>query len=454
MYMNVVIAREVMILLQRTKRCQKYSPPTYKKATLQFVGVTIYSIILGLLWYYLLHYFTHRNDDDENDQNGSDSSRETYAIPLRKYSIPAFYVLVVGIPLLYLLYICVVIWYQKLLPKAQAGGGTVTTGGTGLTMVSNNRSSTNRNSTTNRLSSLLELRKGISNRNNATTTATATATALATTSATTSKSNNTIDKSTTKTKNDNDNDNNSHHQDNDISKSTATATATAIGDNNAATATTATTTTTARSSTSTSTSSPAVVRYGRLNILVMYFARIIFVFFCIWLPGMIMYYMAYVPDRNSSGLLHTVGLLFFSLQAIVSSGLAMSKPDIRQAIIDLYHDTIRTYILSVSASLKNRRRQQQQQQQGPSPSSSQSPSKLNAVIDNDIDIIDNGNIDIDKDKVNDHDHVVVDDDDGDDNGTRKETALLPITMIDGTSSSDDVEAPLMQEQSTIINTIK
>mgnify|MGYP003337290880 CR=1 FL=1 len=51
---------------------------------------------------------------------------------------------------------------------------------------------------------------------------------------------------------------------------------------------------------------------------------------------MIMYYDAYSPNRNSSGLQHNLAMIFFSLQAIVSSIMAMTKPDVRKSIYNLY----------------------------------------------------------------------------------------------------------------------
>merc|ERR1712032_213547 len=58
-------------------------------------------------------------------------------------------------------------------------------------------------------------------------------------------------------------------------------------------------------------------------------------------PGMVMYYNAYSPDRNSSGLQHNLAMIFFSLQAIVSSIMAMTKPDVRKSIYNIYdHNNI------------------------------------------------------------------------------------------------------------------
>jgi len=89
-YMSAVIANEVLLLLQRTKQIQRYIPPSYKKAAIQFGVVSIYATVLAVLWYMLLYYF----------RSGSSESmiRSTVAIPLRRISMPIFYVLVVVIP--------------------------------------------------------------------------------------------------------------------------------------------------------------------------------------------------------------------------------------------------------------------------------------------------------------------------------------------------------------------
>jgi len=50
-----------------------------------------------------------------------------------------------------------------------------------------------------------------------------------------------------------------------------------------------------------------------------------------------MYYTGYALNKKSVGLLHNIGLLFFSLQSVVSFGMAMTKPDVRKSIYDLYY---------------------------------------------------------------------------------------------------------------------
>ena len=107
MYMNVIIAYEVMILLRRTKNCQRYTPPSYKKASIQFGVVTVYAITIAMLWFWLLNYFA------------STYVRATVAIPLQHITVPIFYVFVFIIPTVALLWICFCIWKEKLLPPGQ-----------------------------------------------------------------------------------------------------------------------------------------------------------------------------------------------------------------------------------------------------------------------------------------------------------------------------------------------
>ena len=99
-----------MTLLRMTKNCQRSAPPSYKKAGIQFGIVSAYAAVLAILWYYLLHYFTSPG-----------VLKAAVAIPLRRYSMPIFYILVFVIPTIALVCICFIIWKQKLLPKGQVG---------------------------------------------------------------------------------------------------------------------------------------------------------------------------------------------------------------------------------------------------------------------------------------------------------------------------------------------
>ena len=401
MYMNCIIAHEVMVLLRRTKNIQRYTPPTYKKASLQFLVVTIYAITLGLLWFFLIHsdsFFGTKEDDSENALSSS-SSRDAVAIPWRQYSIPIFYVLIVAIPLVYLVYVCFTIWKQELFPKGQVTvpviprpriiiTGTSTGTGTGISRLTNPLSKSTRTlqQTIDGLFSRSRTTSTSDNNNNnnndsdnnnnndndtdnpTTTTTTMTTTSGATNSTKTKKDDSNghsqpiHDESTTKNSttvavatgdddsgsSNNNNNNNNNNNDNVVAtiatisnknndddatpqthlNSNSTTKNTMLPsfnnyNNNRPPPTSSNTTTpmTVTAATTTTTTTTSSVVGGRLNILVMYFMRIILVFFFVWLPGMIMYYRAYETDRTSAGLLQNIGFLFFTLQAIVSGSM-------------------------------------------------------------------------------------------------------------------------------------
>mmetsp|Transcript_20258 Transcript_20258/g.47471 ORF Transcript_20258/g.47471 Transcript_20258/m.47471 type:complete len:753 (-) Transcript_20258:1456-3714(-) len=297
-YLNVIIAREILVLLQRTKNIQRYSPPSLKKAGIQFGVTASFAAVVATFWYLLLH----RWDDwfasgTYGDTATNSKTRRTEDIPWREFTIPVFYVLVVALPACYLSWVCFAIWHQKLLPKNHIGRRRTTTQQlikNPSSSTTNPRRSTARWSLFRSKASARTVSTGASSanqNNNITDNTTASVTTRGTGTTTSSQS---------------------QSQSQSTSHKTLTSTTTS-----------ATTTTT-------------VVQTGRLNVLAVYFARIILVFFFIWLPGMIMYYVAYQPNRNTSPLLHNIGLMFLSLQAIVSCGMAMTKPDVIQAIGELY----------------------------------------------------------------------------------------------------------------------
>merc|ERR1712238_135682 len=195
---------------------------------------------------------------------------------------------------------------------------------------------------------------------------------------------------------------------------------------------------------------------GRLNILVMYFLRIILVFFFVWLPGMIMYYKAYETDRTSAGLLQNIGFFFFTLQAIVSGSMAMSKPDVRKAVYNLYNDIIQILFGGIMQCIKNRRQeqkekeqQQQQEQQGQSSTTSpQSSSKStvaksstgNTAVD-----IESGN-DSDSNKSND----VNNEDYNNSNDLKEDVALARMIEETECDENDDVEAQSSSTEITFV----
>ena len=275
-YMNAVIAREVLVLLRRTKDRQRYVPPSFKKAGIQFGIVTAFATALGILWMCLLHYFT--------STSSGRTVRATVAIPQEKFSIPVFYSLVVILPAAYLLWVCFEIWQKELLPKSKGFLGESDSSGTSSGYIQYPS-----------LSNIVgSFRKKISSR------------FIDITAASTvwdSRDN-------TATSN--------------LAESTPNTNEAAVNSvpNASPDATTPTTT--------------IAIAKGCLNVLAMYFMRVILVFYFLWLPGMIMYYIGYQTVRN--GLPHNLALICFSLQAIVSNGIALIKPDVKKSIYDLWDE--------------------------------------------------------------------------------------------------------------------
>ncbi len=288
-YMNAIIAREVLILLRNTKDCKQYVLPSFQKAGIQFAGVTAFATVLGVLWLYILHY-----------SSTTSAIRAITAIPVESFSITAFYLLVVILPGIYLIWVCFEIWHKELLPKDEVT----------IDQNSGHQSgdSTNKTEETSQPSFKnifdkevwVSFGKAVSNR--------------------------LISKGHPGPSDPRDYTHDTHLS----GSSNVVGSRTKNGDEIAASKPTF------REDQTPSTISSE--NRGRLNVLTMYFFRIILVFFFLWLPGMIMYYMGYETDRNASDLLHNFGLIMFSLQAIVSNGMAFTKPDVKKSICELWEE--------------------------------------------------------------------------------------------------------------------
>lgn len=76
---------------------------------------------------------------------------------------------------------------------------------------------------------------------------------------------------------------------------------------------------------------------GRLKVLIVFFARIVFVGLLFWLPSCIVYTVSWrLPEVNSTKILtFNIALIFSGLQAISSFIFSLTKPDTRKLIFDL-----------------------------------------------------------------------------------------------------------------------
>lgn len=74
----------------------------------------------------------------------------------------------------------------------------------------------------------------------------------------------------------------------------------------------------------------------RLIVLVKYFARIIIVYILLWIPIAILY-LQKVNENGDQGIRYYQGCLLFALQVWVSFGFALTKPDVRKAVVRLLY---------------------------------------------------------------------------------------------------------------------
>ncbi len=298
-YMNAIIAREVLVLLRNSKDGRQYSPPSFWKAVVQFTGVTLYASILGVSWMYLLNYSSSTN-----------GARATKAIPAEKFSISVYFLLVIILPGIYLLWVCFDVWHKQLLTKEN----NTTVEPKRHLSIDGSRSTarcTDEMSHPSSLKSLFEFsfRNTGSNRlqngdfrdntNDTRNTNKSLSSKLAfsnTTSNTTSTDGSVL---------------------NSMAKSLQEN---ALRDSIPPLATT------------------LVSSDENLKSMATHFFRIILIFFVLWVPGMILYYRGYQTDRNASSILHNIGLMMFSLHAIVSNLTALSKPDVKRSTQDLYEE--------------------------------------------------------------------------------------------------------------------
>jgi hypothetical protein len=93
LWMNALIANAVFELLKDTHKGIRVKPPTIKKATVRGIIVYIYALII-----FFAHYFLDGNIN------------MTIAAPI-------YFMLSAGFPIIYLCYVCIIIWYRGLVPS-------------------------------------------------------------------------------------------------------------------------------------------------------------------------------------------------------------------------------------------------------------------------------------------------------------------------------------------------
>jgi len=108
LYLNAIVAYEVLVLLTDSFQRKHHTPPSIKRVTLQASLVYVITIIISLVHFYggkkLL------SDDDDNLE---------YVLGSLILELVISLVFVFGIPLAYLIYVCIVIWRKKLMPDVE-----------------------------------------------------------------------------------------------------------------------------------------------------------------------------------------------------------------------------------------------------------------------------------------------------------------------------------------------
>jgi hypothetical protein len=96
LWMNAVVAHAVFDLLKKSHQGVRVKPPAMKKATIQAAVVYCYALIIFFAHYYL---------------DGNEDINMTTAAPV------IYFMLSAGFPIIYLCYVCIVIWYRGLVPS-------------------------------------------------------------------------------------------------------------------------------------------------------------------------------------------------------------------------------------------------------------------------------------------------------------------------------------------------
>ncbi|OEU06454.1 hypothetical protein FRACYDRAFT_254471 [Fragilariopsis cylindrus CCMP1102] len=106
---------------------------------------------------------------------------------------------------------------------------------------------------------------------------------------------------------------------------------------------------------------------GQLKALVLFFCGICSVVYLLWVPGHLIYdlsFSIYFRRRSESQLLYSIGILFCSIQVVVSAGIKLTKPDIRRKV---------TRLLTLSCCQQDDSQQRRTRNRGPSTTASEAP---------------------------------------------------------------------------------
>jgi len=101
--MNAFVAYEIYILLKRSNIRQRSDPPSIWRVALQ----AMIAYVFGLFIFVMHHNIVHNNDSFADDNPNDDICMAIHAV--------FNYTFCVGIPITFLIAICIAIWYQGLI---------------------------------------------------------------------------------------------------------------------------------------------------------------------------------------------------------------------------------------------------------------------------------------------------------------------------------------------------
>ena len=104
LYINAIVAHEVLVLLKNSFQRKHHTPPSLKKVTIQATSVFVFTIIMSLI-----HYFV-----GTKLLSGHDNLAGAIILELFLSLFVVF-----GIPMAYLTYVCFVIWRKELMPDVE-----------------------------------------------------------------------------------------------------------------------------------------------------------------------------------------------------------------------------------------------------------------------------------------------------------------------------------------------
>ena len=111
-WLNAVTVRQVHVMLRHSHRRQRYKPPTKKLVVVHSLAVYAYSAVLASLS--LFHTSVHRH----SPVNGLACLPIDFSTQSTLFFWLVYFLLWIGLPIVYVIYVWIDVWRRKLLPKS------------------------------------------------------------------------------------------------------------------------------------------------------------------------------------------------------------------------------------------------------------------------------------------------------------------------------------------------